>query len=438
VGVFEVTKDIGGAPGAGSTVQLDYIEQGGRLVNQYLITGYGSDIWGTKDQFHFAYRTMTGPVRVSACFKWLAGYYGPIPGTWSKYGVMIRASEAESAVNYYMASRKDETLAQATWRATTGGSSADTQVLASTAGAKRPFRLGIQRVMLGGVIPVIEQLVDWGQGKGWERVGTLKVMPLIPDAALVGVAVGSMNGWDVAQAIATDVVYETQTALVGPSPFAVVPATAAVAAVGDTPGFKIRALKALLTDGWGKAEMNKLLDFGCTGPICTGPGMPVPAVPGQTGERVSQFVNLHDTGGRGDFSAANGFPDDSFPGIDDFRSPTTDPAGGDDDNTFATEVTGFVHLTAGYHVFAARHDDGIYVSVGGVLVGSNDSWDNNVRSQFVFQVEQEGDYALNVRCFEGSSGAQLELQELIFSGPSAYKNVLLGDVANGGSAVFAP
>jgi len=76
--------------------------------------------------------------------------------------------------------------------------------------------------------------------------------------------------------------------------------------------------------------------------------------------------------------------------------------------------------------------------VGGVLVGSNDSWDSHVRSQFVFQVEQGSDYALNVRCFEGGGGAQLELQELLFSGPGTYKTVLLGDVVNGGSAVFAP
>jgi len=437
VGVFEVAKDIGGAPGAGSTVMLEYVEQGGRLVNQYLITGWGSDIWGTRDQFHLAYRTMTGAVRVSACFKWVGGYYGPIPGTWSKYGVMIRASEEQGSVNYFMASRKDESLVQTSFRAATNGSCADVQVKTNTVpGATRPYRLGIQRVMLSGVIPVIEFLVDWGQGAGWERAGNLHVFPSVPDAALVGVAVGSMNGWDVAQAIATDVVYEVKAEFVGPAPaLGVVPATAALATVGNTPGFKIRSLKPLFADGWGKAEMTKLLDFGCTGPVCTGPGMPVPADPMSIGERVSQFVNLHDTGGRGVFNADNGFPDESFPGIDAFQSPTADPAGGDDDNTFATEVTAVVHLTAGYHVFAARHDDGVYVSVGGVLVGSNDSWDNNAVSKFVFQVEQEGDYALNVRCFEGSGGAALELLELVFSGPSTYKAVLLGDVANGASAV---
>ena len=111
-----------------------------------------------------------------------------------------------------------------------------------------------------------------------------------------------------------------------------------------------------------------------------------------------------------------------------------DPAAGDDDNTFATEVTAFVHLTAGYHIFAARHD-GVYVSVGGVLVGSNDSWDNNVSTK----CEQEGDYALNVRSFEGSGGAGFELLEMLpLANAGAFKVILLGDVANGGSAVVAP
>jgi hypothetical protein len=438
VGVFEVAKDIGGAPGAGSTVLLDYVEEGGRLVNQYLITGWGSDIWGTRDQFHLAYRTMTGPVRISACFKWLAGYYGPIPGTWSKYGVMIRASEAENSVNYFMASRKDESLVQTSFRAATGGSSADVQVNKSTVpGATRPYRLGIQRVMLSGVIPVIEFLVDWGQGAGWQRAGNLHVMPLIPDAALVGVAVGSMNGWDVAQAIATDVVYETKAEFVGPAPtLAVVPATAALATVGNTPGFKIRTLKALYVEGWNRAEMDKLLDFGCTGPVCTGPGMPVP--PAASGERVSQFVNLHDTAGRGEFSAANGFPDESFPGVDAFQSPTADPADGDDDNNIATEVTAVVQLTAGYHVFAVNDDDGTIVKIGGVEIGRSGEWKGTSNTNFVFQVEADGFYALNARHLEGGGGAALELHELVFTAPSTYKRILLGDVANGGSAVFAP
>jgi len=137
--------------------------------------------------------------------------------------------------------------------------------------------------------------------------------------------------------------------------------------------------------------------------------------------------------------APNGFPDESYPGIDPFESPTADPAAGDDDNTFATEVTAFVHLIAGYHIFAARHDDGVYVSVGGVLVGSNDSWDNNVSTKCIFQVEQEGDYALNVRSFEGSGGAEFELLEMLpLANAGAFKVILLGDVANGGSAVVAP
>jgi len=436
--VFEFTRDIGFTPGAGSTEFLGYAEIDGKLVGQYLVTGYGGDIWGTRDQFHFAFRKMTGAVRLSAEFQWVGGKYGAIPATWSKYGVMIRASEAQGAVNYYTASRKDESLVQATWRAATGGSSADTQVKANTVpGATRPHRLGVQRVLIGGEIPAIESLVDWGQGAGWERVGTLKIMPVLPDEVLVGVAVGSMNVWDVAQAIASDVVYQTKAELVGPAPeFPLVPAAAAMAsAPAGAAGFKIRTLKAMYTEGWNRAEMTKLLDFGCTGPVCLAPGMPVPAL--ESGERVSAFVNLHDTGGRGEFSATNGFADESFPGVDPLESPTADPAAGDDDNNLATEATGIVELKAGYYVFAVNDDDGTIVEIGGVEIGRSAEWKGAGNTDFVFQVEADGFYPLRARHLEGGGGAELELHQVLKGPDGVWKRILLGDVAGGGVAVFS-
>lgn len=434
VGVFEVTEDVSEVPGAGSTEFLGYNEYLGKIVPQYLMTGYGADIWGNTDQFHFAYRTMQGSVRISAAFDWL----GNVPDGWSKYAVMIRANDTPGSINYFCGSREDNSLAQHQWRpvANSGSSSQSYQRSAAADSPAKPYKVGLQRVMVGGWIPVVEAMVDWGKGAGWERVGTLKIMPPLPNEVLVGLAVTSHTWQAIVQCVASDVQYETDVALVGPSPFGVVPAEAAVAAPTTEAGFKIRSVKAIYTTDWGRAEMNKLLDFGCTGPMCVSPGMPVPGM--EAGEAISQFVNLHDTGGRGSFFADNGYPDETYPGIDPFESPTADPAAGDDDNTFATEVTAVVHLTAGVHMFGARHDDGVYVTVGGVLVGSNDSWDGGNAGNFIFEVAQEGYYPLNVRSFEGSGGAALELHEVFQAEDGSIKRILLGDVANGGSPVFLP
>jgi hypothetical protein len=437
-GVFEVAQDIGGLSGAGSTEFLGYSELDGKLVGRYLITSYGGDTGGTRDRFHFAYRRMTGALRLSAAFEWVGSPDGSVPAPGSKYGVMIRAAETPDAVNYFTASQKDGALVQMTWRPATGAGSSETQVGASTVpGATRPHRLGIQRVLIGGQIPALESLVDWGRGAGWERVGALQLLPALPEEVLVGVAVGSGNVGDAAQALASDVVYETKAELVGPAPeFPRVPAPAAMAsAPAGAPGFKIRTLKALYTEGWGRTEMTKLLDFGCTGPICMGPGLPIPAA--EQGERVSAFVNLHDTGGRGAFSADNGFPDESFPGVDPFESPTADPAAGDDDDHLATEVTAIVELTAGYHVFAVNDDDGTIFEVGGIEIGRSAESKGASNTGFVFQVEADGFYPLRARHLEGRGSAELELHEVIKAPDGSWRRVLLGDVAGGGVAVFS-
>ena len=173
--------------------------------------------------------------------------------------------------------------------------------------------------------------------------------------------------------------------------------------------------------------MDKLLDFGCTGPMCTGKGMPIPGT--EQGKRVDPVVNLSDTG---DGTFGN---NRSFPGIDPFQYPTADPAAGDDDNNFATEVLACVKLTKGLHIFGVNDDDGTILKVGGVEIGRSTEWKGTgAPTDFIFEVAKEGWYSLRARHLEGGGGASLEIHEVLMNGT----RILLGDVAAGGSPVMVP
>lgn len=407
VGIFEDATDVGSPSGIGSTLY-------DAAADQYLLTGGGHDVWDNSDDFHFAYNKVSGDIRISANFEWICK-----SNEWAKYGVMLRESTDGPSVHYFMAERSLADYAGMQGRSATGGGSSEFGTL-WTAGAQA---LAIQRVTVAG-LTAIEGLADFGSG--WESRAVQLVFGL-PDELLAGVAVTSHDDGQLVQAYAWNVAYEENPELVGSLPVPVVPAGAALAeASSDVSGFSIRALKPLVTDGWSAAAMNELLD--------TGIYMGLPAMPGSEETRLDEFVNLFDSGGRGYFTEDNGYPDLSFPGIDPFESPAADPAGGDEDDNFATEVLGCIHLTAGVHILGACHDDDIYINIGGVEVGSKNTWDGGDKTDFVFEVEAEGYYDLQVRFLEVGGGAYLELHEVGLEGT----RVLLNDVANGGSAVFAP
>jgi hypothetical protein len=201
-------------------------------------------------------------------------------------------------------------------------------------------------------------------------------------------------------------------------------------------GFVIRVVQPAFVDGWNRDEMNKLLDFGCTGPLCLAPGMPVPAA--EEGLRVPEFVNLYDSGDRGVFSAADGYPDATFPGIDPIELPAADPAAGDDDDVFATEVMAIIHLTEGLHIIGVNGDEGTVIEIGGVEIGRSPEPEDDSNSDFVFEVEAQGYYTLRARHLAGVGPAALELHEIVETDGGAWRRILLGDVANGGSAVYVP
>jgi len=428
VGPFDNNLDIGSPRGIGTVVDQGFVWKTDHLAQQYLFTAGGADIWGTADQFHYAYKTITGDIRVTASYDWVAA-----SNDWAKVEVMLRESTAAGSIFYAEAGRKGASYANDyggfQYRTATNAGAGGVDAWKPT-GSAGPKAIAIQRVTIMPGVIGLESLVDWGLGAGWQIIN-FTVNPNLPNQVLAGVAVTSHDNNNLGQAKVYDVKYDTKPTLL--TQFATVTADKAITACPtQIPGFKIRAIKAVFTTGWGAAEMTKLLDWGCTGPVCTGTGMPIPGA--QAGQRVSQFVNLHDTGGRGSFSADNGYPDESFPGVDPFQSPTTDPAAGDDDDSFAAEVTACIKLTAGTHIFGVSHDDDAFIEIGGVLVGNMTGWDGGSTQNFIFNVAKEGFYPLRVRYLEGGGGAQLELSEIVAGGT----RVLLGDVAHGGSPVFVP
>ncbi|UCF17553.1 MAG: hypothetical protein JSW59_08835, partial [Phycisphaerales bacterium] len=186
----------------------------------------------------------------------------------------------------------------------------------------------------------------------------------------------------------------------------------------DVSGFVIRSLKAQ-SEINNFAEMNAILDTG----LLDGQ----PPVEGSEGTRIDEFANLRDTG--------NGaFGDDkSFPGVDPDEVPAQDPAAGDDDNDFATEILGTIQLTAGVHTIGANSDDGTIVWIGGIEIGRSEELKGTSNRDFTFEVIADGFYTLRARTFERGGGASIELHEILADGT----RLLLNDVANGGSAVFA-
>ena len=413
VGVFDNAKDVGGPKGIGSTVYEGYQwKDDPVLVEQYLLTGGGNDIWGSWDKFHYAYKELSGDVRLTSSFEWVASNNG-----WAKMGVMMRdlANDGD-AVHYSSVVRQGNDLVSFQRREGTGWGSGNSDV----GGLPKPafIKLGIQRVSVSG-FPLVEAMYDIGAG--WQQIGGPLIAWNLPDEVGLGVALTSHNNDHLAQARVYDVTYEKGISLM--SELVTVPEDGAVQECpSDIPGFLIRSIKTRVTDGWGYDRMNEILD---TGAIMGIPGY-------EEGKRVDPVVNVRDTG--------NGaFDDDrSFPGIDPYEYPAADPAAGDDDNNFATEVLACIELTAGAHMIGASSDDGTIIWIGGVEIGRTGEWKGASNVDFLFTVAADGLYPLVARSLEGGGGASLELHEVLAQDDGSFKRVLLGDTEAGASPVYVP
>jgi len=166
-------NDIG-SPAIGGSADYD------APSDTYTISGNGSDIWGTADQFNFASTTMSGNGSVLA-------YVDSITNTnaWAKAGVMIRNDiTAGSAFAAVLVSPSNGITFE--WRPTAGG--ATSQEVSSPAGGPTPAPVGLEITRSGNSFTAYYST----DGITWIQVGPSQTVAL-NTTALAGLAVTSHN-----------------------------------------------------------------------------------------------------------------------------------------------------------------------------------------------------------------------------------------------------
>jgi len=427
VGVFNYNEDVGGPAGIGFTMDMGVgITPGLGDSREYLITGGGGDVWGSSDQMHMAYNLADGNVLIGADFDWICRTDG-----WAKYGVMLRdASNGTSyggSANIAMLSRNAEDLVQYQGRDTKDAGSWGSSVDMDATNVK----LGVQRVQSGGYT-VVQGLVDYGSGNGWEVFNQSVNPPELQGQVMAGAFVTAHNNGALAQAKVYNVTYETEDVhLIG------IPTvdTNPVDQCSDIPGFKIRVLAS--GDGDPGYQLAADLISGAATPAILDLDLASMGLPGYNpleGNRIDPVVNLtQDDTEQGAFGG-----DVHFPGIDYLPTLGAFPDDSDDDNQFVADVKACIYLTPGLHVIGANSDDGTVITIGGVEIGRTDEWKGASNVDFLFSVATEGFYSLEAQYHEGGGGASLELHEVLPDGT----RILLGATDDNGnflgSPVYAP
>jgi regulation of enolase protein 1 (concanavalin A-like superfamily) len=138
------------------------------------MTGSGADIWGSSDQFQYAYQPLTANVTIVAR---VASVQNTHP--WAKAGVMIRETLGAGSKNALMALTPGNGLDFQRRMATGGGSSRTT-----TSGTAPKW---VKLVRAGNVFTGYQS----PDGATWSQVGTVNI-PMSPNV-YVGLAVTSHN-----------------------------------------------------------------------------------------------------------------------------------------------------------------------------------------------------------------------------------------------------
>jgi hypothetical protein len=159
------SQDIGSPTIAGS-----FSDNGAGTVT---LAGSGTDVWGTSDQFRFAYRSLTGDGSITAL---VATQTNTDP--WAKAGVMIRGSLDPAAAHAFMAVTPGNGEAFQR-RNTAGGASTNTQTGGGTGAAPYWVRL----VRAGSTLTGYRSV----DGVTWSLVGSDTVT--LPTTVSIGYAV---------------------------------------------------------------------------------------------------------------------------------------------------------------------------------------------------------------------------------------------------------
>jgi len=184
-----VAQDIG-APAVGGSSSFDATQK------TFTITGAGSDVFGTSDQFQFVYQQITGDVDIVARVDSIL-HTDP----WSKAGVMIRSSLAAGAAHGFALVSAQKGMAFQ-WRAQVNGQSA------SASGGKGTPPRWVRLVRAGTTLTAYTSTT----GATWKSIGSATIA--LGATAYVGFAVTSHD----ALAPTTAVISQTSVSTPLPAP----------------------------------------------------------------------------------------------------------------------------------------------------------------------------------------------------------------------------
>jgi hypothetical protein len=172
-------QDIGAPRPAGKTAV-----EGSGADAVWAVTGTGSDIWGSGDQFQFVYTPLNGDGGISAR---LLSQSGGNPDGWAKTGTMLRESTSAGSRCAYMPYTNGNKF-QASWRAQAG---------------QTPVSNGLDRVgrtLAAGPIWIrtqrrghrFEHLIS-NDGQNWQLIGAMNV-DIPPTKPVLAGLCASMHG----------------------------------------------------------------------------------------------------------------------------------------------------------------------------------------------------------------------------------------------------
>jgi hypothetical protein len=188
-GVSELSLWFRGYPGSvGSFVESP--------VGTYTMTGTGADIWGNSDEFHFAFKTLSGAGSIVARVQSIENTWG-----WAKAGVMIRETlDADSAHAMMVVTPTQGVSFQR--RNVTGDISVDD----TTGGITAPYWVKIERDVAGNFTAYSST-----NGSNWLPEGLPDNISMGSNV-YIGLVVCSTNAALTCQAVLSNV---TTTGLVG-------------------------------------------------------------------------------------------------------------------------------------------------------------------------------------------------------------------------------
>ena len=189
-GVAELSLWFRGYPGSvGSFVEGP--------VGTYTMTGSGGDIWGNSDEFHFAFKTLSGAGSIAARVESVEN-----TNVWAKAGVMIRETLNADSVHAMTVVTPAQGVSFQRRNATGDTSASDT-----TGGISAPYWVKIERDLSGNLTAYSST-----NGSTWEMLGTPDNISMSANI-YIGLAVTSHDAALTCQAVFSNV---TTTGTVGP------------------------------------------------------------------------------------------------------------------------------------------------------------------------------------------------------------------------------